>query len=410
MKRKKVEILDTYKFLFEPARYKVAYGGRGAGRSWAVARSLLTLGLRNRLLILCAREFQSSISDSVHRLLADQIKLLGLTNFYDVQKQSINGRNGTTFIFEGLKHNVTKIKSIEGVDLCWVEEAEKVSEESWDVLIPTIRKEGSEIWIIFNPDLVTDPTYRRFVLNPPPESIVKKTTYRDNPCFPSTLKKEKDYMYATDPERAQWIWEGNCRSHSDAQVFKGKWVVDVFEPQGNWEGPYFGADWGFAKDPTTLVKFWFAPDGQFWNLMIEHEEYGVGVDINDTPAMFDRIPDSRTHIIYADSSRPETINYMANQGFHILSAPKWSGSVEDGIAWIRGMNKIVIHDRCKHAQEEARNYSYKVDRLTGDVLPQILKGFDHIWDAVRYGASPLIRTEEEEEIVYYYDPVRISPI
>ena len=217
-------------------------------------------------------------------------------------------------------------------------------------------------------------------------------------------------MFATDPERAQWIWEGNCRSHSDAQVFKGKWVVDVFEPQDNWEGPYFGADWGFAKDPTTLVKFWFAPDGQFWNLMIEYEVYGVGVDINDTPAMFDRIPESRNHIIYADSSRPETINYIANQGFHIQAAHKWHGSVEDGIAWLRGLNKIVIHDRCKHAQVEARNYSYKIDRLTGDVLPQIQKGFDHIWDAVRYGASPLIKTEENEVIVYYEEPNQISPI
>jgi phage terminase large subunit len=222
METKRINTLKAYNFLFDPKRYKVAYGGRGAGRSWAVARALLILGMKKKLLILCSREFQSSISDSVHRLLADQIRLLDLTNFYEIQKQTINGRNGTAFIFEGLKHNVTKIKSIEGVDICWIEEAEKVSDESWNVLIPTIRKEGSEIWIIFNPDLETDPTYRRFVLNPPPDSTVRKTTWRDNPKFPTTLARERDYLWKVDPDRAVYIWDGECRSHSDAQVLRGK--------------------------------------------------------------------------------------------------------------------------------------------------------------------------------------------
>jgi phage terminase large subunit len=187
-------------------------------------------------------------------------------------------------------------------------------------------------------------------------------------------------------------------------------TVDVFKPDPDiWNGPYFGADWGFAKDPTTLVRFWIAPNEEGWDLMIEYEAYGNGVDINDLPELFEKIPDSRKYIIRADCSRPETINYLANQGFNIIPAPKWSGSVEDGIAWLRGCDKIIIHDRCKHAIEEARNYSFKVDRLTGDILPLVQKGFDHIWDAVRYGASPMIIAEDEEDVIVYYDPVRISP-
>lgn len=391
----KIKIPRAFRELFQPARYKVYYGGRGGGRSWAVARAMLLMGAQQQMRFLCAREFQRSIEDSVYRLLVDQIRILGLEWAYEIQQKTILGVNGTSFLFEGLRHNVTKIKSLEGIDVCWVEEAEKVSAESWDVLIPTIRKESSEIWITFNPDQETDPTYERFVKSPPPESIVRHTTWRDNPFFPEPLRKEKDYLWRVDPERAAHIWEGECRSHTDAQVLKHKWRVDAFEQTRKetdgvpWNGPYFGADWGFAQDPTVLVRFWISPEQK--RLYIENEAYGVGVDINDTPALFDQVPEARQYMIRADSARPETINHMRRAGFRIEGAPKWSGSVEDGVAWLRSFEEIIIHDRCRHAIDEARNWQYKVDRLTGDVLPQLEKGSDHIWDAVRYGAAPLIR-------------------
>ena len=218
-------------------------------------------------------------------------------------------------------------------------------------------------------------------------------------------------MFSVDPSRAQWIWEGECRSHSDAQILKDKWVIDVFEPDPLWYGPYFGADWGFARDPTVLIKFWIKPMNDFWELYIEHEAYGVGVDIENTPELFDKIEGCRDHVIYADNARPETINHMINKGFTIKAAPKWPGCVEDGITWMRSAKRIVIHERCKHYIDESRNYSYKVDKLTGDILPQVQKGWDHGIDATRYGATPFIFGSEDYGEAFIYDEtVNISAI
>ena len=164
--------------LFEKSRYKVLYGGRGGAKSWGVARALLILGAKKPIRVLCAREFQTSIKDSVHKLLCDQIEALGLLGFYEITQASIRGSNGTEFAFAGLKNNVANIKSFEGVDICWVEEAQTTSRLSWNILIPTIRKQDSEIWITFNPELESDETYQRFVLNPPSDCIVQKMCCR----------------------------------------------------------------------------------------------------------------------------------------------------------------------------------------------------------------------------------------
>lgn len=302
--------------------------------------------------------------------------------------------NDSLFIFEGLKHNITKIKSMEGIDIVWCEEAERISEESWRVLIPTIRKSGSEIWVSFNPDQETDPTYQRFVVNPPEDAIVKKVSWEDNPYFPDELKREMERDYRTDPEAAAWIWAGECRTITDAQVLKGKWIIQEFTPKGDWSGPYFGADWGFSQDPTALVSMWIG-DNKLW---VEHEAYGVGVDIADTPALFDTVPDSRQYVIRADSARPETISHVRKAGFRILAAEKWTGSVEDGISFLRSFEHIVIHPRCKRIAQEARLWSYKTDQLTGDVLPKLKEGHDHGWDAVRYGLEPVIKRRSSGKV------------
>ena len=202
---------EALSFLHQPARYKVAWGGRGSGKSWSIARSLLLEGAANPIRVLCAREFQSSIQDSVHRLLADQVAVLGLGSFYSIEKTSIKGLNGTLFGFEGIRHNVNKIKSYEGVDRAWIEEAQTVSRSSWETLIPTIRKPESEIWISFNPVLETDETYERFVLNPPPGAVVKKVNWQDNPWFPDVLRAEMDYLKSTDYDAYLNVWEGHCR-------------------------------------------------------------------------------------------------------------------------------------------------------------------------------------------------------
>jgi len=216
---KNVQFPQKLAFLFEPQRYKVCYGGRGGAKSWGIARALLILGAKSTLRILCAREFQTSIKDSVHKLLCDQIDSMGLTGFYEITDKSIRGKNGTEFFFVGLRNNVTNVKSIEGVDICWVEEAQTVSKTSWNVLIPTIRKEQSEIWVSFNPELDTDETYQRFVLNSPDNCKVVKINWSDNPWFPETLRLEKDALRDRDIEAYNTVWEGLCRQKVDGAIF-----------------------------------------------------------------------------------------------------------------------------------------------------------------------------------------------
>jgi len=207
--------------LFQPekSRYRVLYGGRGGAKSWGVARALLIKGAQRPLRILCAREFQTSIRDSVHKLLCDQIIELRLDGFYEITQTSIRGKNGTEFSFIGLKNNVANVKSYEGVDICWVEEAQTTSRLSWNVLIPTIRKQDSEIWVTFNPELETDETYQRFVIHPPANSVVQKINWSDNPWFPETLELEKNSLRDRDPESYNTVWEGICRQSVDGAVF-----------------------------------------------------------------------------------------------------------------------------------------------------------------------------------------------
>lgn len=391
-------------FLFRPARYKVAYGGRGSSKSWSFARALIARAYSSKCRILCARELQTSISESVHQLLSDQIGLMGLGPWFEIRQQAIYcPHTGSEFFFYGIRNNATKLKSTEGVNIAWIEEAEKISESSWRILIPTVREAGSEIWVTFNPDEETDPTYQRFVVHRPPDCAAVEVNWTENPWFPEELRREKDYLYRVDGDAAEWVWGGKPRTNNSAQIFRGKYTVSPFEPptpdscapeSPMWDGPYYGADWGFAQDPTVLMKMWIAGArlGETrGRLMIEQEAYGVGVEVIDIPRMFSTVPGAQDHIVRADSSRPETISHVKNEGgFHIEPADKWTGCVEDGVAYLRSFEQIVIHPCCRHIQEEARLYSFKVDRLTHDVLPDIVDKHNHCWDAVRYALGPLI--------------------
>lgn len=385
--RERLKFPERFEGIFQPHRYKVFYGGRGGAKSWSVARALLLLTSVRKLRVLCAREIQASIADSVHKLLCDQIVDLGLTSYYAVTKSSIYCMaTGSEFIFKGLRHNTTEIKSLEGVDLCWVEEAQAVSTESWDLLIPTIRKKGSEIWITFNPINPDDATWSRFVLSPPEDALVVKVNYNDNPWFPIELERERLYCQRTDPDAYSYIWEGNPRIFSDAQVFRNKFVVEEFETPK--DARFFhGADWGFANEPTTLVRCFIKGD----RLYVDREAYGVGVELDETPQLFDSIETARKWPIKADSARPETISYMSRHGFRVSAAKKWAGSIEDGLAVLKSFEKIVIHPSCKHTADEFRLYSYKVDKNNGDVLPVIVDANDHCIDAIRYSLDGYIR-------------------
>jgi phage terminase large subunit len=225
--------------LFEPHRYKVLQGGRGSGKSWGVARALLVLGASKPLRILCTREIQRTIADSVHRLLADQITELGLDSFYQVLEGEIRGRNGSLFLFAGLRQqDVHKIKSFEGVDICWAEEAHVITKRSWDILIPTIRKDGSEIWITFNPELDSDETFKRFVESPPPDSVVLPVNWRDNPWFPQTLEQERLLSKRRDTEEDyENIWEGKPRTTVAGAIYRNE-ILKLIEDRRIRPVPY----------------------------------------------------------------------------------------------------------------------------------------------------------------------------
>lgn len=403
---KEVSLPDYTEELFNNYRYKVLYGGRGSAKSYSVARILLLRAANSKRRVLCAREFQNSITESVHKLLSDQIDEMGLSDFFDVTATSITGVNGSEFIFKGVRMNISSIKSMVGITDLWLEEAHTISKESWDVLIPTIREPGSEIWVTFNPDDEDDPTYKMFVdKSGEPlkrdDALILKVNWDLNPWFPDVLAKEKDYLYRVNPDLADHVWGGNCRKNSAAQIFRNKWVIREFEPEEDWDGPYFGADFGFAEDPAAIVKIYLNRKKR--ELLFRYAKFGYAVEIDYLPDMYDQIPGSREHKIRGDNSRPETISFVARRGFEMYPAEKWAGSVEDGIEWMRNWETIVFHPDCcdqdvikdgqliKYGMNvEAKNYSYKTDRLTGDVLTDIVDAYNHGFDAARYALEPLI--------------------
>lgn len=376
--------------LWRPHRYKVFYGGRGSGKSWAIAEALIVMSDMCKLRILCCREIQKSIKDSSYQLLKDTADRLGIANrFVFLETEIRHKKTGSKFIFTGLLRNEQTIKSKEGMDICWVEEAQTVSESSWETLIPTIRKDGSEIWLSFNPLNADDPTTVRFVENPPPEAYVRKVNYDENPYFTDEMRAEMEYDKRTDYEKYLHIWEGYPRTFSDAQVFKGKYIVEPFDDDlcTKADRLFFGADFGFAQDPSTLIRCFIHEK----KLYIDYEAYGVGVEIDELPQLYRSVPESDKWPIKADEARPETISYLAKRwGFNISGAKKWKGSIEDGIAYLKSFDKIVIHPRCKHTADEFRLYSYKIDKVTNEILPVVLGKNDHTIDSIRYSLDGYI--------------------
>ena len=399
-------------------RYKVVYGGRGAGgKSWNIARALLILASQNqKLRILCCREFMNSVSESVHALLKDQIEKLGFEKLFDIQRDVIRCKNGSEFIFIGLHNNTSKIKSMEGVDIAWIEEGETISKQSWTDLTPTIRKPGSEIWVTFNPRDPSDPTSKMFIEDPPPpDSIIVKVTTDDNPDFPAVLRAEMEHDYRTDPDLAIHKWGGEYRQNSDSQIFRNKYVIDAFEPKASWSC-FLGADHGFAQDPATVIKSYLEQiyvEGRLQRkLYIAEEAWGLRVDLTDLEAFFSTVNGTRffhqkTGVLLpnqppigCDNARPEIIAHLAKCGFNTIGVKKSPGSVMSGIIWLRGIDQIVIHPRCVKTAEEFRLYSWKKDKLTQAVSNVPVDKFNHCIDAIRYSLEPLINTEQPVELTF----------
>lgn len=357
--------------------------------------------------ILCGREYMNSLEDSSMEEVKQAIRAEPwLDAYFDIGERYIRTRNRrVSYTFAGLRHNLDSIKSKARILIAWLDEAENISEVAYQKLLPTVRESDSEVWLTWNPEVDGSPTDQRFVKSPPAGAKIVELNYTDNPWFPDVLEQERlADRERLDDQTYAWIWDGAYRENSEAQILAGKYRVAEFEPAAHWDGPYYGLDWGFSQDPTAGVKCWVG-DGRLW---IEYEAGKVGLENDDIASfMIERLPDIERHVVRADSARPETISHVKATGNSVrLSLPrivgveKWKGSVEDGIAHLRSYKEIVIHPRCSHTLREARLYSYKVDRLSGDVLTDIVDANNHYMDATRYALGPLIQGKR---------PMKINP-
>jgi phage terminase large subunit len=390
------EFPEKLQFLFAPARYKVMYGGRGGSKSWGVARALLILAASKPLRILCAREFQNSIKESVHHLLQSQLNKMGMQAFYTVQNATILGANGSEFIFSGLKNNITNIKSLEDVDIAWIEEAQTVSKSSWETLIPTIRKEGSEIWITFNPVLESDETYQRFVVDPPSDAIVQKINWSDNPWFhETTLPGEKDELKRKDPDAYQNIWEGNCRVTLDGAIY----AKELRQAQD--EGRIRSVPYDATKPVQTFFDLGWADNTSIWfaqsvgaelrlidyysNNQLPIQHY-IGV-LQNKGYIYgtDWLPhDAKAKTIATGRSVEEI---MLAAGRKVQITPNLS--IFDGINAARTVfNRCYFDERkCADGLQSLRHYRYDVDPDTKQFSGKPLHDYhSHAADAFRYFA------------------------
>lgn len=379
--------------LFSPRRYKVLHGGRGGAKSWGVARALLILGMSKRLRILCTREVQKSMRDSVHRLLTDQIAALGIGSFYTALDTEIRGANGTIFIFSGLAtHTIDSIKSYEGVDIVWAEEAHGVSKKSWDTLIPTIRKDSSEIWLTLNPEMDTDETYVRFVATSDPDILVIEVNWRDNPWFPAELEKERQRLKLRDEDEYEHVWEGKPRRVAAGAIYRHE-IERVYADGRVREVPYdpllpvhtiWDLGWndamtiGFAQRSHTEVRVidyiedsnrtldWYV--GQ-----IEKRQYRWGTDY---------LPhDGRARNFQTGKSTEEALQGM---GRNVAVLP--ASGVEEGIRQARLLWPRCYFDRTRTTRllECLKRYRRQINEKTDEPTGPLHDEYSHGADMFRY--------------------------
>ena len=362
-----------------------------SGKSHFFAEMLVAKCLQSKTDAVCVREVQKSLAQSVKKLLELKIHALQVADQFDIKQDFIGTPYGGRIIFQGMQnHTADTIKSLEGYDVAWVEEAQTLSQRSLDLLRPTIRKEGSELWFSWNPNAETDPVDALLRGETPPTGcIVIQANYRDNPWLPDVLKAEVDYDQRRDPDKFAHVWLGGYQRNSESRVFRN-WRIDEFEAG---PGTVFrlGADWGFSVDPSVLIRCHL--DGRL--MYVDHEAYMVGCEIDQLPELFDGVPDARKWFITADSARPETISYMRKHGYpKINAAIKGAKSLEEGVEFLKSFD-IIVHPRCTHLIDELTMYSYEVDDLTGKVLPKLKDKDNHVIDALRYACEGVRRVVKQ---------------
>jgi phage terminase large subunit len=383
--------------LFLPARYKILHGGRGGAKSWGIARALLLMGASKTLRILCGREYQKSIEQSVHKLLCDQIRDMGLSDFYQVQKTRIIGANGTEFSFHGLHHNVDNIKSIEGTDIAWIEEAQVVSAGSWKKLIPTIRKDDSEIWVSFNPELEEDETYKRFVLRPPTGAVVIKINWSDNPWFPKVLRQEKDDLKAINYDEYLNVWEGHCKKSLEGAIY-AKELREAAEENRILAIPWEknkGVNAFFDLGRADKTSIWFMQEVGFEFRFINfYQNQGFHIShylkyLKDLPYAYDMVylpHDSQNELLAAEKTIEKQVR---DAGFKVKVVPRIP-KVALGIDAVRGLFNRCWFDeaKCADGLGSLRRYRYDVDPDTKQYSKDPLHDDNsHAADAFRYFAE-----------------------
>lgn len=391
----------------KPARTRVFKGGRGSGKTRGLA---LRSGLRVYQLaemgvegvFLASREHLNSLDESSMEEIKAAIRSVDwLHDYFDIGEKYIRTKNRRiSFAFAGLRHNLDSLKSKARIVGNWTDEAENVSEAAWRKLIPTLREEGEgwhvENWVSYNPESEESATHKRFVESASQDCIVTDVNWRDNPWFPEVLNRARLEDQKNRPDVYDHIWEGGFLTITDAQIFKDKFEVVEFEPQHEWDGPYQGLDFGFSQDPTAAVRC-YVHDNCLW---VRNEAGRVGLEIDDTAKFVGaRIEGFEKYATRADSARPETISYLSRHGLpRTESVKKWQGSVEDGIDFIKSFDRVYIHPDCEQTAREFRLYSFKIDRLSGDILPKIVDANNHYIDALRYAIQPLISRHNKPRV------------
>jgi len=410
----RIETPRVFLPLLKPARYKGARGGRGSGKSHFFAEQLVEEALYDHIRCACVREVQNSIKDSVKQLLEDKIRKLGVESLFKITENEINGPNDSLFVFRGLRnHTVSSIKSLEGFNRMFGEEAQTFSQKSLDIAIPTFRAPGAECRFAWNPDKRDAPIEKLFEnCEGDPDFILVHSNYDSNPWFPgSPLETDMERDKARDPEKYAWVWLGAYQGRSEAKVFTNYRVQEFTSPP---DAVFrFGADWGFAIDPTVLVRGFIGSmvdgkaiaDQNGTTLFIDYEAYQVGCEVDQTPGFFDTVPRSRDFRITADSARPEVVSYMRRNGFpKIVPAVKGPGSIEDGITFLQTF-EIVIHPRCVNAAREIAEFSYKIDKQTDEILPMLDDKDNHVIDAMRYALEGLRRAGKPSAAALEQKPI-----
>ncbi len=379
------KILNAFK---KKATYYAFYGGRGGAKSESIGRILLIEGMKNKHKIVCCRETMASIEDSVFSLLK------GIIAKYDIKgyvctKNKIRQSNGTEFVFKGLKkETVGSIKSIPNITICWVEEAQFVSRQSLDTLIPTIREDDSVVVFTLNPDLESDPVYADYIAVERPDTVKCKINYTENPFVTGKIKADANYCRENDIEKYNNVWLGETKTISEAVIFKSRYIVESFEMLPTYDYMY-GADFGDA-DPNTLVKC-FIKDNC---LYIADEMYEVGQKLEDMAKGYLKIINNNSDYVNGDNVRSETIKYLQRQGINIRGENKLQ--IEDGIAFIKNFRKIIIHPRCVNTIFEFSKYSRVIDSKTGLVTEKLIDKHNHCIDAIRYALKKKIEQSVEK--------------